>query len=228
MNETVSRYANRCLPLLAGNEFGWCLLNERRCTVEWSGDDDLAGLRVHYESAPPAGRAESNFGYGVVTFRVPYLFRTPPGWDLLVRGPTNSPKDGVVALDAVVETDWSPATFTMNWKLTRPGTIVFEAGEPICMLVPQRRHDLESFDGEVRAIASDEQVASEWEAFEHNRTELKRRKFLAEALGDFGDIHEAWEGDYFRGRTAHGRSAPEHLTKRRLGSFGDWPMPNQD
>ena len=46
----------------------------------------------------------------------------------------------------MIETDWSVATFTMNWKLTRPHwPVTFEIGEPICMVVPQRRGELESF-----------------------------------------------------------------------------------
>ena len=62
----------------------------------------------------------SNFGYGIVTWYLPYLFRTSPGYNLWVRGPVNSPKDGIVPLEGLVETDWAEATFTVNWKITRP------------------------------------------------------------------------------------------------------------
>jgi Family of unknown function (DUF6065) len=44
------------------------------------------------------------------------VFRTPPGCNLYVRGPANSPKDGIAALEGIIETDWSEATFTMNWS----------------------------------------------------------------------------------------------------------------
>jgi hypothetical protein len=37
--------------------------------------------------------AISHFGSGILTWNVPYLFRTPPGYNLLVRGPANWPKD---------------------------------------------------------------------------------------------------------------------------------------
>ena len=36
----------------------------------------------------------------------------------MVRGPTNSPKDGIAALDGIIETDWAHSTFTMNWRFT--------------------------------------------------------------------------------------------------------------
>lgn len=222
MNATANRNANLCLPLLAGNEFGWVLLNNRRLTVEWSGGDSPSELHFSYEGPPPAdGQAQSSFGYGIVTFRIPYLFRTPPRWDLMVRGPTNEPKDGVSALDAVVETDWSSSPFTMNWKLTRPGTVVFEEGDPICMVTPQRRHDLESFRPEVRSAMEDEATATGWAAATKSRQELNRQKFLATYAPEFRESLDEWEGNYFRGRQPDGEKAPEHITKRRLKPFAE-------
>ena len=49
-------------------------------------------------------------------------------------------KDGIQALEGVIETDWATSTFTMNWKLTRQCEWVsFKKGEPFCMLVPVPR-----------------------------------------------------------------------------------------
>ncbi len=86
------------------------------------------------------GPVAAMFGYGIVTWMIPYPFRTDPGWNLLVRGPANHPEDGVSPLEGLVETEdrtvprtmfWSTASFTMSWELTRPGAPVrFEAGEP--------------------------------------------------------------------------------------------------
>ena len=75
---------------------------------------------------------QSHFGEGVITWNIPFLFRTSPGYNLLVRGPSNWIKDGVQALEGIVETDWAVQTFTMDWKFTRPRRWVrFEADEPI-------------------------------------------------------------------------------------------------
>ena len=55
----------------------------------------------------------------------------------MVQGPINRPKDGIAALSGIIETDWSPYSFTMNWMFTRPGTPVrFEKGEPYCHIFP--------------------------------------------------------------------------------------------
>ena len=83
---------------------------------------------------------------------MPCVFRTPPGVDLLVRGPANLPKDGIAALEGLVESDWIEVPFTVSWN-SRPGLPVrFDEGEPFAMVVPQRRLDLEAYRPTVRSL----------------------------------------------------------------------------
>jgi hypothetical protein len=90
---------------------------------------------------------------------LPMLFRTPAGYNLLVRGPAKYPKDAVRPLEGIVETDWASASFSMSWKFTRKLMPVrFELDEPICMIVPQRRAELEEFAPELRRIENDEDL----------------------------------------------------------------------
>lgn len=220
MNETIARNANRCLPLLVANESGWLLLNERPFRAEWNGGDSIHDLVVTYERGIPASPAVSNFGHGILTFTIPYLFRTPEGWDMLVRGPTNSPRDGIAPLDGIVETDWALATFTMNWKFTRPGAAEFAEAEPFCMVVPQVRHGIEAMEPVIRsASAGDGAIGRGWEAGVATRKELHVKKFLTEFTGAHPEAADAWESDYFRGRTAEGQPASDHVTRRRLSPF---------
>ncbi len=108
----------------------------------------------------------------------------------------------------------------MNWKVTRPGHPVrFEQDEPFCMVIPHRRHDLEAFAPEIRPVADDEGTEAGWEAFVEGRKDILLRKFLSQHTTAHADAREAWEGDYFRGKTADGRPAPEHKTKKRLKPF---------
>src|SRR6188472_1682483 len=152
MDRTPNRFAYRCLPLLIANQSGWLILNPDPIQATWDGSDRLDGVAIEPLSARlPTVR--SHFGSGVLTWNVPYLFRTSAGYNLHVRGPANAPKDGATPLEGIVETDWSPATFTVNWKLTRPGLpVVFEADEPICMIAPQRRGELEAVRPAVRHL----------------------------------------------------------------------------
>src|SRR4051812_34050687 len=76
MNETDERWANRCLPLLVANESGWVLLNSHGFTATWSGGRDSAATSIEFDEgelpAPPP--VSSHFGYGIITWVVPYLF----------------------------------------------------------------------------------------------------------------------------------------------------------
>jgi hypothetical protein len=223
MNETHDRWANRCLPLLIANEAGWVILNRDAFEATWNGANDSSGTTLEFDAGSvPAPRPESHFGYGIVTWVIPYLFRTPPGYNLLARGPANWPKDGATALEGLVETDWSFATFTMNWKLTRPTHPVrFEVGEPICMIVPQQRNDLRRFSPEIRDIRSDAEAWQGAGQFAEKRHELAVQKFLARYALDFEEAKEAWQRDYFKGLSPDGSAAPEHETQLRLPPFAD-------
>jgi uncharacterized protein DUF6065 len=88
-------------------------------------------------------------------FQIPFLFKTPDSWNLMVRGPTNSPQDGIVALDGIIETDWAHSTFTMTWRFTRACTVEFALKEPICVFFPIQRGVLEMFRGEFRMLEAD-------------------------------------------------------------------------
>src|SRR5579884_101588 len=146
MDATRDHFAYRCLPLLIANQAGWMVLNSHSIRVTWTGGWDPSCVRVESLANEDRVPASGHFGHGVLTFNLPFLFRTPAGYNLHVRGPANWPKDGIVPLEGLVETDWSVATFTMNWKLTRPDVeVVFEQDEPICMVLPQPRGLLESF-----------------------------------------------------------------------------------
>lgn len=223
MNATNERFANRCLPLLMANEAGWTLLNPLAFTATWTGGAHWRDLRVEYDD--PDGQrplAESNFGYGIISWGVPVLFRTPPGYNLLARGPANLPKDGASALEGLVETDWSVATFTMNWKLTRPDHPVrFETGEPFCMLVPQRRGELEAVRPVHRDLSTAPAVRAGVKRFEDRREGLQKRKFIADFVGRESEAWDEWDATYFRGRDADGASFSEHQTKLRLREFAD-------
>jgi hypothetical protein len=216
IDETHNRFAARCLPLLIANQAGWTIHLQHGLRVRWSGGDEPEALRLIHSDGPAPYPAASMFGYGIVTFHVPFLFRTPPGYNLLARGPANAPKDGVTALEGLIETDWCVATFTMNWKVTRPNQlIVFEPGEPICMVVPQRRGELEAFEPEVCPLAADQATHDQYRTWGGSRNQ-----FLAGLrLFPKRPPRTAWQRHYFHGTSPGGASAIDHQRKLQLRQF---------
>lgn len=216
MSHTMHGGPYRCLPLSMANSCGWMLLNEQTFAATWDGGYAAGSTKLIFMNRRTDGyHAMSIFGQGIVTFLVPFLFRTPRGYNLLVRGPANLPKDGASPLEGIVETDWAVATFTMNWKLTRPNTpVVFSAEEPICMIVPQRRGELARFLPQVRTLEQASDIDKEHFVWHQSRTaflrELNRRPHAKPG---------GWQRHYFQGRTPTGQRAPEHETKVRLRPF---------
>ncbi|HTW50616.1 MAG TPA: DUF6065 family protein [Stellaceae bacterium] len=218
MDATPVRFAYRCLPMVIANQSGWFILNRHKIAVTWNGGPDTGALKIDFLSGDEHRNAVSLFGCGILTFTIGYLFRTPPGFNLYVRGPANSPKDGVVALEGIVESDWAEATFTMNWKITRPNhPLVFEEGEPIAMISPIRRHEIETFRPEFRNLTEDPELAAlhaEWarSRARHN-ADLKVPNSKAR--------EEGWQRHYFRGESIRKQPAQEHQTKLTLRDFAD-------
>ena len=212
-------WPNRCLPMLIANQSGWEMRNPAAFTATWMGGDDSTGVMIAPDKRDPGQFLPSNhFGCGILTWHLPMLFRTPPGYNLLVRGPANYPKDAVSALEGIVETDWSSSSFSMSWKITRKLMPVrFEVDEPICMIVPQRRAELEEFAPELRPIESDDELRRKHEFFRRSRDELGRAQAATDvAAGE----RIPWQGDYTRNRHADGDAGPpDHQTRLHLRPF---------
>jgi AMMECR1 domain-containing protein len=212
---TTDRFANRCLPLLIANQSGWVIRAPAAIEVVWSGGSGLDQVSVNGWTETWPCPAHSHFGHGILTWTIPFLFRTPPGINLLARGPANAPKDGAAPLEGVIETDWAVASFTMNWQLTRPGLPVrFDHGEPICMIVPQRRGELERFAPEVRELAESPEVAMPFRDWRRSRREFNAGLGVGREPG-------LWQKHYFRGTSPSGVIAPDHQTVARLQPFSE-------
>jgi len=210
MDATGDRFAYRCLPLTIANAHSWEIANPALFSAGWDGGTALEAVRIEYAD-PQRRPAISHFGHGVLTFSLPVLIRTPPGFDLWVSGPTNRPKAGISPLTGVVETDWAVSTFTMNWRFTTPGTTVFfEKDEPICAFFPIRRGMIETFQPRRRALDDDPDLASAYRAWAESR-----RNFNTELhVPDSEAAKKKWQRDYHRGPPE--KVEPAHRTKVAL------------
>lgn len=224
MDATDQRYAYRCLPLGIANAHGWEILCPAGFSATWQGGSARDAIAVIPDpgTAPPA---ISHFGYGVLTFHVPAVFRTEPGFDLMVQGPINRPRDGLSPLSGIVETEWAPFTFTMNWAFTAPGANVrFERGDPFCHVFPVRRAELEAFEPEMKLFSDDPELERQYGQWKAGRdqfnAELNQKGSAAHAAG--------WQKHYHRGQDADGRRASPPDRRTRLHLKPVKPLPSPD
>jgi hypothetical protein len=214
MSESPQRFAYRCLPLNIANQNGWWILSPCDFSAYWYGGTSKMDIEIRY-AGEIDNRICSHFGEGVLTFTLPYLFRTPPGINLWVKGPANHIKEGIQALEGVVEADWTASTFTMNWKFTKANEwISWSKHEPFCMLVPLPRGLTESLDPVVKPISANPELKAQFELWDKSRTD-----FLAKLMGrDPETTARGWQKEYFQGKGVEG-VAKEHQTKLMVKPF---------
>ena len=222
MDETPESFAYRCLPLNIANAHGWEVLCPCAFEASWTGGAGVDAITIQIAGeVEPARAPVSLFGQGVLTFHIEGVFRTSPGWNLWVGGSPNQPKDGIAPLTGVVETDWSPFTFTMNWRFTRAGHPVrFEAMEPICFLFPVQRGILDAVEPKLAPMGSDPVLTKRFNAWSQARHEFQERmsREPPKAAAD------KWQKHYYRGVGADEHPcADNHQAKLRLRPFVSAP-----
>lgn len=211
MDETVSRFAYRCLPLSMANQAGWAIT----CPLDFEAVWD--GTAVEFQADDPADAARwagfigERYDRGVVSFRIPYTFRTDPGYGLLVRGPTNLAVPGAHPLDLYLDTGVAEAGFAMDWKLAAPGKPVrFRKGAPICQLLPYPTALLEALAPRIVPLTANQDLYESFKRWSAGRTD-----FLKDPTRTDAD----WQKDYFQGKTMAGDRVHGHKTRLHLGDF---------
>ena len=215
MDSTPDRFAYRCLPLAIANQVGWEILCPTDFSARWSGKDGLDAIRIkfHGERSELIG---SHFGHGVLTFTLGYLFRTTKAHNLWVKGPTNQHKDGIAALEGVIETDWAPFTFTMNWRFTRRRQWVrFEKDEPVCTVLPYPRHYISKFEPTRKNLNENAKLYAQYVKWREDR--LAFNEGLKDASSDAAK--KGWQRDYMKGEDQDGNAFAGHETKVRVRDF---------
>lgn len=215
MDQTPNKYAYRCLPLKIANQTGWWVRNPVGFTAHWNGKNAPGGVHILFDSDPTTWATWINdqFGHGIITWNTPFLFRThPPGSRLLIIGPANYFKSGAAPLTAIIESDWMPMSFTMNWKITAPrSTIRFDQGEPLFQAIPLASNlcaDLEQAHVNYMKLADDPEVFQAYHQWKDGREKFHDQKRAGDVKPD------DWQKDYFQGRGANKSDiAGNHMTK---------------
>ena len=217
MDATPDRFAYRCLPLSIANATGWELVLDVDLRAYWNGGSQTGDLKVEAVHAHQASHvshiAGSHFGAGVLTFHTGYIMRTSPGWGIWARGAPNTVKDGIAPLDGLIETDWLPFPFTMNWVFTRPGMVEFRKGEVFCFVTPTPHHSLEDIQPNIVPLAMNQPLQGDYQGWSQARNAFN----AGLASGDPETIRQGWQRTYMHGRTLDGQKVTlKHATKRRM------------
>ncbi len=220
MDATPEAFAYRCLPLNIANAHGWEVLIPAGFSAYWRGGSSTADVIIRNDADMPAHcHAISLFGQATLTVHVQGLFRTPLGWNLSAGGSPNTAKDGIAPLSGIIETDWSPYTFTMNWRFIRRNHWVrFEAGEAICFLQPVQRDALERMEPKFVPLNDNPDAARQFAAWSQSRD-----AFQAEVAKSPPTARtDKWRKRYYRGRDMDDQlGVPDHRARLRLKPFQD-------
>jgi hypothetical protein len=223
MDEARSKNPYRCLPLNIANGYGWEIVNPSKFTLEWNGGKNPKDVVVKKQAGTIF--PDNHFGEGTFTWHTGYLFRTEYPYALYVTGPPNFPKPNVIPLSGIVETYWTPFTFTMNWRFTQPGSVSFEPGDILCQIFPVNISLFDDVKPEIRHLSEDPEFEEKYWNWNISRVAFSSNPTR-------GDV---WQKDYFQGKYAqlneqtgcpfHVKRTPEeeeknpHRTKPNVPEF---------
>jgi len=227
MDDTPDSFANRCLPLLAANGLGWQFAVPNGFCAQWDGSSKPECINIEFFDGSDLSTndwVQSHFGSGVLTFHIGYLIKTSKGDGLYVKGPANSFKHGVTALEGFVETDWLPFTFTMNWKFFIPNKkVFFEKGDIFCQIFPYPKEYIEKFNPVLVDWDQSGEVGSVYDEWSESRDDHNRN--LKDHGIAFTTGKDDWQKNYFKGEYKDGTKCENlgftHYSKWKIEKFKD-------
>jgi hypothetical protein len=156
MDKTTDKHPYKCIPVTRANAHGWTIRLPHDIVVLWDGGDEPGNLQVleGLDMDNGISMVDTSLGSGVLSFHPHVLIKTPKPYNLYVTGAPNELVKGAVPLTGVVETWWSPYTFTMNWKIryaNRP--VIFPKGLGYVHFFPVNSLELENWSTVVKPIS---------------------------------------------------------------------------
>lgn len=169
-----NNHAYSCIPMNVANQYGWTCHSMDKFTATWDGGSSVNSIKI--ESNYNKEIATSHFADGILTVLTDFVIKTPKNISIYVRGITNSNKPNIYPLDGIVETDWLPFTFTMNYKFHTPGSVTFEKDEPLFMFFPIERKFIEKFKIEQNIMNSNPELFREYKKYQNARKQKLQGK----------------------------------------------------
>lgn len=177
MNDTTKKFAYKCLPLNIANQYGWTVLSPSDFSVSWHGGSGPDQVEI-FSSDPdfPDKHVISHFGEGTFTLQLDFIIQTPENYSLYIRGVPNEMSSIIKPLDAIVETDWLPFTFTYNYRFIEPGVVDIKKGDPLFVFFPIERNSVENFKLKQTKIEDNKELLEEYLEYARARAEFNESK----------------------------------------------------
>jgi hypothetical protein len=192
MTETENKFAYKCLPLNIANQYGWAVLNPVDFSVSWYGG--AHGDDVDVFSNDPNFVDDiivSHFGEGTFTITLDFIIKTPEGYSTYIRGIPNKIEKLIKPLDAIVETDWLPYTFTYNFKFNDVGVVHFKKDEPLFCFFPIERNTVENFKISELPISGNLEMKDDFEKLSNLRITAAENSSGKKVLQRFYNLMKA-------------------------------------
>jgi hypothetical protein len=198
----------RCLPLTIGNQYGFMIKSEFSFSAIWNGGEDPTDIIFNFDKDPKElnhlyPMVYSHFGSGIITIDPPYVFRTPPGINLMTINPPNVVIPNITVMTGVVESDNIRRNFTFNLKMQMPNVeVFFPAGTPLAAFMPIPRNFGDNFNLVwADEIFDEETVLEELQAdSDHYLHRTLVEPSLPNKIGRL----------YFKGLDIYGNELPDH------------------
>lgn len=198
-----------CLPLTIGNQYGFMLTSNFGFNVVWNGGDSRDDMQITIINGTQdinkyTPLALSHFGFGVLTVSPPYIFKTPPGVNLMTINPPNYIIKNATVMTGVIECDQSRAPFTFNIKIQEPNVLTsFPAGTPLSGFIPIPRGFADKFElKDGREVFGDKTFNQE--------AELLRQHNINRGIRNSNPEEYELDRDYFHGQDLLGNKFTEH------------------
>jgi hypothetical protein len=145
----------KCLPLSIANMQGLAFSSPFSFEVFWNGGNTADSVLFNTSNDSEIQNFEkmnhvnisSEFGYGIFTMHFPLILKTPPNVNLMTIAPPNYPLAGISPMSGVIEADNLSFTFTLNFKIDLPNTLIkIEKNYPLMGIIPIPRHYCDSFN----------------------------------------------------------------------------------
>jgi hypothetical protein len=189
----------KCLPLSIANMQGFAFSSPFSFEVFWNGESTKDSISFNFHNDCEIDNFEkmnhvsiaSEFGHGIFTMHFPLILKTPPNVNLMTIAAPNYPLAGISPMSGVIEADNLSFTFTLNFKIDLPNTLIkIEKNYPLMGIIPIPRYYCDSFK-----LVNAYDILNE-DDIEEQRQIAKEQTVSRNKQNEYG---EKADGRYYRG-----------------------------